>query len=29
MENNFIDMLDDMPQGLSDIEKLRWILRYV
>ena len=25
MENNFIDMLYDMPQGLSDIEKLRWI----
>ena len=25
MENNFIDMLDDMPQELSDIEKLRWI----
>lgn len=25
MKNNFIDMLDDMPQGLSDIEKLRWI----
>ncbi|MBF0987503.1 MAG: hypothetical protein HXK69_00840 [Clostridiales bacterium] len=25
MENNFINMLDDMPEGLSDIEKLRWI----
>ena len=25
MESKFINMLDDMPEGLSDIEKLRWI----